>query len=129
MSDRAAERIADALKPEGDRSRLVKVISRDWLFFSDVSIYFLLIDGEERLLCKFESDAYYVKGERFGGEHRRFIALEGSDSIYSYIKDLTNEVYTKEELIDLVYLLAEDFKIAFPLEDYEEEGEPVPYMQ
>jgi hypothetical protein len=105
----SAERVADALKPDG-KSRLIKLIEQ-W-FYSDLDVDFILIDGEERLYCKFESDAYYVQGKRFNGKHRRFIGVEGSDSICEALKDKFSTVYTKEELINLVCLLAENFEIA-----------------
>jgi len=107
-----AEEIADALKPDA-KVRLIKLIEQ-W-FDSDLDIDFTLIDGEERLYCKFESDAYYWQGRRFSGQHRRFIGIEGSDSICDLLRDEFHTLYTKEELIDLVHLLAENFEIS--LED------------
>jgi hypothetical protein len=52
-----------------------------------------------------------VQGKRFNGQHRRFIGVEGSDSICEALKDKFHRVYTKEELVDLVCCLAEGFAI------------------
>lgn len=104
----------------------LKEIIEDW-FHSDLDIQFILKRGREKLLCSFESDAWYehindpergvtVKSVRHGGERRRLIAWEGSDRIYEEITTYLNRLYTKDELLSLVEELNENYQILSPEE-------------
>jgi len=77
-----------------------------------LDIQFALKDGNEVLFCTFESDAYYVQGVRYKGDHRRFIGIEGSEEICNFLHDEFMSIYSKEELIDLVHFLSEYFEIS-----------------
>jgi len=98
-------------------------------FYSDLDIQFVLKQkkGKEKLLCCFESDAWWehinirepaglvtIKSIRHKGNKRRFIGEEGSDIICERLKPYFYRSYTKEELINLVEILSEDYKFLDP---------------
>ena len=100
--------IADAIK--GVTSLLKLLI--DW-FYSDLDIEFVIKKGKRQLRCSFESDAYYFEGIRFGGNYRRFILWEGDDELYEELEHLTKKLYNKDELIELVEWLEDEYDVLF----------------
>lgn len=96
---------------------LVKLVE-DW-FYSDLDIEFVLKDGKNRqLTCKFESDVWYEhigsptrRSIRHGGDHRRFVVIEGDDGMCDDVEDRTREEYTKEELLELVEILGDEYTV------------------
>ena len=103
-----AERIATAIKNPFTID-LINLIE-DW-FYSDLDIEFVIKDRERKLLCVFESDVYYYEGKRHEGKHRRFVIYEGDNSLFDELEDYTKHLYTKDELIDLVYELASEYEL------------------
>lgn len=103
-----------------EKEKLLQLI--DWWFLSDLDIAFGLKKGRQTLWCTFENDAWYehindarrgvtIKSIRHNGSHRRFICVEGSDSIYEQVKQYCHKLYTITELKDVVEDLASNFTI------------------
>lgn len=118
------ERIADSLKGIRDGTKPLIQLVEQW-FSSDLDIEFTLKKGKQKFYCKFESDVWYehinnnqgvtVRSIRHNGNHRRFIGIEGSDKIFEDVYRYCHALYTKDELIDLIHQLSEDYRIV--LED------------
>lgn len=116
MTEVDIRRIADAIK---GKSPLVNLTER-W-FYSDLDIEFTLKRGREKLCCKLESDVWYehinnsrgvtVRSIRHNGNHRRFICIEGSDKIFEDVYQYCHILYTKDELIELVRQLEEEYDV------------------
>ena len=110
--EQVADRVSRAIDGQDKTGEVLRTIE-DW-FYSDLDVQFILRDGEEELLCTLESDCYYFKGKRFKGNHRRFIAVEGSDEIYEDVRHLTQTLYTKQELMDVVNELGWRYEVDWP---------------
>ena len=94
----------------------------EYWFYSDLDIEFTLRKGRKELLCIFESDVWYehitdskrdvtIKSIRHKGKHRRFIVVDGDDNLFEKVKSYCYQLYTYEELMDVVGDFEHEYKI------------------
>lgn len=102
--------------------KLREILDR-W-FYSDLDVELELKhkSNGEKAYCKLESNAYYehindpmrevtIKSVRHGGDKRAFNVIECPDGLFEQLKQYCYTEYTKDETLDLVKELTNDFRI------------------